>query len=345
MTNIRVTVKLPDRSAERPSTRPLTHHEIIGLVGPFTRRGRKLDMAASRRAERELRFKPIDHPATSDGPPTLREDLALTVSEGGGFHLVRRLTALIDNDKSMLATLTAAGPDAAVLLAEIEQFPITRHFTGYDGVWLQRSYQLEPATKRGDETGRPWQTRLTEASAEIAGVRLDVKADIRRLPAEVRLSAPSGQRLLIPRDLLAVLGWHWRSVDAYTSHWRSSMRVAKREPQRTADIEQKLARTVTHLAETLSQPPARFHKHNISARWRAAFQRGIPLFAALGLIGGALAMTQVPIHNEAVTKLLAFQLPPLLLLLFFFGFDALPSFEIPRIPRALKQDSWLVSGR
>jgi hypothetical protein len=31
-----------------------------------------------------------------------------------------------------------------------------------------------------------------------------------------------------------------------------------------------------------------------------------------------------------------------MLLAFFFGFDDLPSIELPRLPRPLKQDSWLV---
>ena len=64
--------------------------------------------------------------------------------------------------------------------------------------------------------------------------------------------------------------------------------------------------------------------------------------AALGMIGGALSLTQVPIEDETLLKLLAFNLPPLMLLAFFFGFDDLPSIELPRLPRALKQGSWLV---
>lgn len=327
---------------EKPSTRPLTHHEILGLVRPFTDRGRHLDLGASRRDERVLHFRPVDHPPTTADGPTLREELILAVSERGGFRLVRKLKPLNQGDGPMSATLTAAGPDAAVLLDEVERFPIARHYPTCAGILLQRSYLLESRGEDDDPAGPIWDARLVQATATVAGVRLDCDAEIRSLPVKLNLSAPSGQKLIAPRDLLAVLGWPWRPVDDYDNHWRSSIRVPKREPRRTADIEDKLERTVRHLAETLSQPPARFHTRHLRERWRASFQRGIPLFAALGFIGGALSLTQVPIEDETLLKLLAFNLPPLMLLAFFFGFDDLPSIELPRLPRALKQGSWLV---
>ena len=344
MPRIRVTASPPPRRG-RPSAHPLTHHEILRLIGPFTARGRHLDMGATRRGERELRFKPIDHPPTIDGAPTLREYLVLQVSNRGGYHLLRQLTPLTGEDTAVPATLAAAGPDAAVLLEEIERFPVADHFRNYAGVWLQRSYRLEPGGRLDDSKREIRDARLVEASAEVAGVRIDFDAEVRGLPIEVRLRAPSGQRLVIPRDLLAVLGWHWQSAREYTNHWRSSIRVAKREPHRSRDIEDKLARTVHHLATTLSHPPAHFHASHTKARWRAACQRGIPLFAVLGLVIGALALARAPIQNETLLTALAFHAPPLMLLAFFLSFDHLTDFEIPRVPRALKQDAWLVSAR
>ena len=342
MTRIRVVVKPPTVAMEKSSTRPLTHHEILGLVRPFTERGRHLDLGASRRDERILHFRPVEHPPTTADAPTLREELTLAVSERRSFRLVRKLTPLGLGDGRMSATLTTAGPDAAALLEEVERFPIARHFPSCAGVLLQRSYVLEARGEDDNPAGLIWVARLVQATATVAGVQLDCDAEIRSLPIKLNLSAPSGQSLVVPRDLLAVLGWPWRPVDDYDSHWRSSIRVPKREPRRTADIEDKLERTVRHLAETLSQPPARFHTRHLQGRWRASFQRGIPLFAALALIGGALSLTQVPIEDETLLKLLAFNLPPLMLLAFFFGFDDLPSIELPRLPRPLKQDSWLV---
>jgi len=42
---------------------PLTHHEILTLMGPFTARGLHADMAASRREARVLAFTATDIPA------------------------------------------------------------------------------------------------------------------------------------------------------------------------------------------------------------------------------------------------------------------------------------------
>ena len=62
---------------------PLTHHDILGLIEPFSRRERHVDLAASDRAERLLRFKPIDR----DGGA--RETLQLDVFATQGFRLTR----------------------------------------------------------------------------------------------------------------------------------------------------------------------------------------------------------------------------------------------------------------
>lgn len=346
MTKIRVAVKQPPSvRPNAPTTRPLTHHEILGIVGPFTARGRHLDMRATRRAERELHFMTVDHPSTLNGHPALREALLLTVYQRTGYRLVRSLTPLNAADGGPPATLSATGPDAAVLLDAVDRFPVSRHFPICDGHLLLRSYRLEPRDRKDAPTGGDWRARIVHAAAEIAGIRLDFDAELCGLPIKVSISAPSGQRLVLPRDLLAVLGWHYRSVEDYSSHWRGSIRAPKREPRRTPEIEERLDQAVRHLAGILSRPPTQFHARFVRARWRAAFQRGLPVFGALAMIGSALALTQVPIEDETLLKLLAFHVPPLMMLAFFFGFDYLPNFEIPRVPRALKQDGWLVSAR
>lgn len=56
---------------------PLTHHEIIGIVEPFTRRGRHVDLSASNRLERCLVFKPVAIECATPGPAGLLETLKL----------------------------------------------------------------------------------------------------------------------------------------------------------------------------------------------------------------------------------------------------------------------------
>jgi len=135
-----------------------------------------------------------------------------------------------------------------------------------------------------------------------------------------------------------VIGRQWRSLQDYPNHWRSTISAATREPRRTTDVEEKLAQTVHHLHQTLSQAPARFHDLHRWARWRAAAQSGKAIFLTVALVVATLLLNQVA--DEALIRLLAFGAPPLMVLMLFFAFDHLPAFEVPRIPRALRPDSW-----
>jgi hypothetical protein len=342
MSRIRVVVNSPPESVPQgPSQRPLSHHEILRLMAPFTRRGRHLDMGATRRADRCLVFEPVEHPATDDCPK-LREALELHASERGGFRIVRTLTPLVDDYRPLPATVSAYGRDLDTLVEQILGFPRGRHFPRCADVALQRSYQLESEDDDGE--GPRWQPRLVEASAEVAGVTLTFDASVRKSPVKVRLTAPAGQKLQVPKDLLAVLGRQWRSMRDYASYWRAGIVVPKREPRRTHDIEQKFERTVAHLDETLARPPAQFHPRHRMQRWRAAVQRSLPLLMGVGLIGMTLWLAQADLEEGNVFRMLVFHLPPLMLLLFFLVFDELPDFELPRVPRQLRQDGWLTVG-
>ena len=69
---------------------PLTHHQILGLVGPFTRSGRQVDLAASDRLARRLHFRPVLH-AASARTPVLTETLQLERHDSGKHRLTRVL--------------------------------------------------------------------------------------------------------------------------------------------------------------------------------------------------------------------------------------------------------------
>jgi hypothetical protein len=338
MSSIRiVAAPPPDPQRDRQAVRPLTHHEILTLIGPFTRRGRHADMGATQRAQRRLVFKPVEHPSPLDSHPVLREVLELEVPERGEYHLVRTLTASdpADPQCALSATLTASGPDPDVLLAQIERFPLARHFPVHAGVPVQRSYRLARATGL-------WAPVLTAARVQVEGVTLVVDGERGGgMPAHVYLSAPPGQRLAIPQDLLAVLGKAWRPLEDYTKDWRATLRVRKHEPERAPDLEEKLGRTIAHLAATLSQPPAVFHARHRRARWGVALRRGTPLLLAIGLIAATPAVSLLPMGEGTILRMLIFHAPPLMLVAFFL-FNEVPRIEVPPLPRPLRQARWLV---
>jgi hypothetical protein len=94
---------------------PFTHHEILGLIEPFTRRGRHPDLAASNRLERRLAFKPLEHLAPGTACPVLRETLVLEHRDHAEYRLTRELTLPC----GLAASLEADSADPATLLADL----------------------------------------------------------------------------------------------------------------------------------------------------------------------------------------------------------------------------------
>jgi hypothetical protein len=311
-------------------------------MGPFTQRGWQLDMAASEREERLLRFKVVPHPAQQSGLPGFCERLSVAVSPKDNFLLVRELWLSSDSDAESSPTLTASSPDAGVLLDQFARIPVTRHFVVLNDVVLRRSYKLEPGKLNTDRKNTEWTARIVRGIAHLDAIRAEFDAEVRNLPVSVKLYARSGRQIAPPRDLLAVMGRNWRSLQDYPNHWRSTIRAATREPRRTLEIEQKLQQTVSHLQETLAHSPTRFHKRHRWSRWRASVQSAAAILLTLALIVGTLLLNQVA--DEALIRALAFGAPPLMVIMLFFAFDHLPDFEWPRIPRTLKEDSWTVSA-
>jgi hypothetical protein len=253
MPRISVTARTPPDARQTPSLRPLSHHEIMRLIGPFSERGWRLDMGASERGERLLRFQVVTHPGGEHGIPAFHERLTAAVSQDDEFLLVRELRLSGDADASASPTLTASGPDAAVLLDQFARVAVSRHFTDVDGVIVRRSYRLDPRRSNAERTGPAWELRIVSATAELPALRAEFDASMRSMPVDVRLYPRTAEPLDPPRDLLAVIGRQWRSLQEYPNHWRSTISAPRREPGRTADVELKVAQTVRHLHQTLSK--------------------------------------------------------------------------------------------
>jgi len=326
---------------KKQQAKPLTHHEILTLIAPFTKRGWQADLSASDRAERKLAFKPIAHAAQGEGEPALLEALMLDGDGSKGFRLIR--TVSIDESASApgsaeavgspASTLTVEGTEIDALLDRAESVPVRRQIKLYAGIPLARSYIIDAET-----TGGP---KFVEAKARVHGVTIVAQADRKRgMPVDLKFTADPGEELRLPEDLIAVLGWRFRPLVHIISYWRGTIKVARREPERTPDIEHSLGRVVTHLQRTLEDAPAAFHRRYRRARWRVTFQRAIPMLLGLGLLAATPAIRFLDLSENSILRMLIFHAPPIMLVGFFMMRE-MPRIEIPPMPRPLVNRAWI----
>lgn len=328
---------------DEPGPIPLTHHEILTLVGPFTQRDRHVDLAASDRRQRRITFKPLTHPARADDQgetvPALHEVLTLENPYPGEFQLVRTLRA----PSGLTATLEIIGTDPGLLLEQVEQVDPARQFPIRAGIAIARSYRIEPRPAPAPDQAPYWQVVLLRAEAEVDGTRLQFNAKTGRgMPLEFELRAVGDQRLKVPADLFAVLGWEWRPMREIGKCWRGSVRVDKAEPGRSHTAEQAIGRAVEHLVRTLARPPADFHQRYSGARWRVTFQRAIPLLIGLGLLFATPAVRFLDLEDHSLLRMLIFHSPPILMI-GMFALPEMPVIELPPFPRPLTISAWVAT--
>ena len=315
---------------------PLTHHEILTLAEPFTRRGRHVDLTGSDRLTRRILFKPTEHSGTPDHPGALTETLVLENPGRQHFRLTRTLT----DAAGRVATLRSDGPDPKGLIERVDAVDPRRQFPTLGGVCVACSYRVE--TDPGAHGGSPGTTRLVllRALTDLDGIGVELDAQVGHgMPAEIRL-LPTPQRTIHPpEDLLAVLGWAWRSLGPYDGGWRARLRIPAAEPARTPDVEAKLARTMRHLVATLGAPPVDFHRTWLRQRWAALARRTLGLMTIAGLlaIGPGILMFGAP--EGSPLRLMSFVIPALLILVLIARHES-PRLKIPPLPRPLPGNAW-----
>jgi hypothetical protein len=318
------------------ATLPLTHHEILGLVAPFTARGRHVDLAASDRLERRLVFKVITHAGGADNLPDLRETLVLETGSVKDFRLTRHLALPC----GLEATLYTESADPCELLDRIEAVPVRRQFLSRPGFVIAENHRLDASkpSDRDAQHGAPSMI-LTHATAQIGALTVAMKLPaFGSIPAELELKAV-GERYDLPEDLLAVLGWSWARLIRAGGGWKCSLRVRGKAEARSRDAELKLERTAVHLAQTLAESPRQFHQRWSARRWGVTVRRAIPLTVTVALIGLAAAVPSMGLSEDSLLRMVMFQSPPLLLGL-VFCFRELPQIEIPPWPRCPTQPNW-----
>ncbi len=322
---------------------PLTHHDILALVEPFTRSGRQLDLPASDRIKRSLVFKskPSGDPATAVNP-ALTDTLALDCPGTSSFVLRRTVT----HPAGLVATLVIEGSDTASLLASVDAIDPQPLFRSGDGWLMAYSYRLEPAPSAAPPTSSnpvPGRTTvpamvLTSGVVQAQGLTMHLKMPtVTGYPAELEITANAAIEL--PDDLLQVLGRDWGRLSQGPKNWSGAMEVRGKEPDRSRLAQDKLERAARHLAETLAQSPASFEKHQVAARWRVVARRSVPMLIVLALVLAALAVPYLGIEQNSVYRMLIFNAPPLLLL-WGFSLREMPRFELPRPPRPIRSASW-----
>ncbi len=309
----------------------LTHHDILAIVEPFARRGRRVDLAASDRVQRIVVFKPLDLPADAPDAPVLREQLRLECRETGSYFLRRTLT----HPNGLEATLEVGGAEPARLLERIEAMSALQPFQHEPGYELSRSYDL--GWIDGADTPDP---ALSRALVRLEGMTLAFYVPpVSGSAGELSLQPAPGARPEFPEDLLAVQGWDWARLMAEDAGWKSRIRLRGKGERRTRAAERALLQVARHLARTLAEPPARFHERFLWARWGVVFRRLIPTLMAILLIGGALMLPRFT-GTDNSGLWMALHYVPIGLIALSLSLQEFARFEIPPLPWRPRQERW-----
>ncbi len=312
------------------SSHPLTHHEILAVIGPFSRRGFQADLVATQRRDRRLLFKATQTPTVRLPFAAVEEVLSLECRPAGEFLLQRALST----EGGPVARVEVVGSDPGSMLERVLAPPaeaMFRHGPGYVAALMARldGSMLVPVG----------------AAACIGAWHFELDADtVGGMPAEVVLDCAAPTTATLPDDLLAVLGWHWGSLHRGSDSWRTTLKLRGRGLRRRQDAIDAFLVGVAHLAETFADSPLSFHGRRVRGRWIAALRRIVPLVLAAVLIGIGALCTRLNIEDNSTLRVLLMSSPPILMIL-FFSLREVPRLELPPAPRRANAGSWPVQPR
>lgn len=329
---------------------PMTHHEILRLVAPFTRRGLRLDPAASDRQARRLVFTPQPPaPGADDAgappPPADRssERITIVLDAPETADAPWRLARVLDDPTGLTARLETEGRDLDALLDRLDAVAPDRHIRTGPGWVVAMSWRLDASGGSADALV------LTDGIArlgdEVLGdVVLTLKMPaLRRYLADLEITTVDGSRLDLTEDLLAVLGTDWSTLRRNGHKWIGNLKPHGREPGRSRAAEAALTTGAAHLARTLAEPPTRFHARLYRARWGVVLRRAVPLLVSLLLLIGTLFLSKLDLDQNSGVWMALFHAPPLMLVA-FFCFREIPRIEIPPLPRVSATATWRPKG-
>jgi hypothetical protein len=335
---------------------PLTHHDILGLAEPFARRGLRLDLPASDRGERRIAFAAVDHPGVGPEGNDLSARLLLENPHPGRYRLTRTLALpgraperSVDPSKdSLQASLQVDGDSPSSVLEAVSAVPLAVQFMAVPGCTVALEHHIVLRADRAAGSDLTPLLTLTHATAQIAGLTLKVRVPaVTGVPAEVTLTAATGDRIELPDDLLAVLGWPWSRLQRVERGWTGVLRLSGKDEvrhgvattTRSRDALVRLQTTAEHLSRTLAEPPRRFHERWAARRWGVTLRRATPALGSVALLLGAAAVPRIDLAEDSVLRMLIFHAPPLLLVA-LFCMREMPRIEIPPLPRASTAPQW-----
>jgi hypothetical protein len=358
------------------SAAPLTHHEILRLVEPFTRLGRRVDLTGSDRVRRRLEFKPVERVVAID-PDSARSAQGVSIDPVGA-RSAQGVSIDCGGDRCAPAAAIDAGDgnggqavleDALTLeCLSTGSFRLTRRLTlagrataRYEGVGVALAKLLaaveqipaELAFRQGPGylIARSYSLESVRAKSPQAGWHLLpilVRGVVHSEGLSMTLTLPTVRGIAadielgsldVPEDLLAVLGWDWARLVRSPDGWKSKLRLRGTLPARSRRAELALERAAVHIARTLSEPPAQFHDRWRAARWGVMFRRGIPLLTFGALIIVIALLGRSGIARGVGPWMLLFQLPTALIAL-SLSLQELARYEIPPWPRRSRAASW-----
>ena len=334
--------------------KPLTHHEILTIIGPFAAAGRQVDLGASDREGRELAFRPIRHEGGAAGVVDCMETLRLSLPRPGRVHLVRivQVSGSRGAESAGAEGTGGASPGRrrddgpgeelearAEIWAEsveeawraISSFPLSEHFSAQGGTLAAFSWAVEPVP------------RMVKAEARIGERRVILDATrTPGMPGDLRLTAHPRGDAEFPDDLVAVLGGAWRPLLSTDEGWKTTLKLPRREPGRSAAARDRFLRTTEHLAGCWAGSPAEFHRRFRGERWNV-FRRRTTWMQIGAVIAVILVwmFQQEQIAGGGILPLWVNSVPLLLLIgaFFFWSWDV-PLIEFPPIPRAPGAEAW-----
>lgn len=356
------------------NTIPLTHHDMIKLVGAFTELGWQVDMGSSDRSARYIQFK--SQAAKTPGAHLLYSLQA----EETGRHLITRVLL---HESGIAATISTTTSNISQAMAAFASVSEERQLVVDAHRIIAFSYEMD--TPSGQNVA-PETAKLVFACARVSGLELRVDtstggampADVRLLiparnPGHLRETLASGSVIPLmhraarqtsmrsanmgnygdephvtnlPDDFLAVLGPQWRPLLNQGDHWKGVLRAIGKEPARTHRAEQYIKAAVEHISSTLSQPPSTYHAKLHKSRWRVHNRRLKPLmlfFAILALMPISWLLLST---GQMVLHPLALGLTPLLMVgVVVVTAREIPVMEIPPRPAAIPETFWSVKPR